>query len=121
MRTRDFSALVEARIREAEARGAFDDLPGKGKPMPKDDLAGLPYDDRIAALIHRCAGGAPEEVELLRDIAALRKTIAEESDPLKAKARRKELEQKRMRLSILFEGSGRGVLLHSLLADEDET
>lgn len=118
MRGRNLSALVEARIKEAEARGAFDNLPGKGKPMPKDDLAGLPYEDRIAALIHRCSGGAPEEVELLRDIAALREALVTEKSAEKAQAIRKELERKKMRLSILFEASGRGVLLHGLLAND---
>jgi hypothetical protein len=30
-------SFVERQIREAEARGAFDDLPGKGKPIPGID------------------------------------------------------------------------------------
>jgi hypothetical protein len=113
MRQRDFSALVEARIREAQARGLFDDLPGKGKPMPKDDLAGLPYEDRIAALIHRIAGSAPEEVELIRDIAELRDALAAEKNEASQKRLREALRTKATRLSILFESTGRGILLHS--------
>ena len=31
--------LVEQRIREAQARGEFDDLPGAGKPIPDLDHA----------------------------------------------------------------------------------
>lgn len=34
-------ALIEARIREAQQRGEFDDLPGAGKPLPGH---GEPYD-----------------------------------------------------------------------------
>lgn len=112
MRPRDFSALVEARIKEAEARGDFNDLPGKGKPLPPDDLAGLSYEERIAALIHRSAGSAPEEVELLREIAALEEALGKEAEPEKIRAMRETLGKKKLRLSILFESSGRGILLH---------
>lgn len=112
MRSRDFSALVEARIKEAEARGDFDNLPGKGKPLPPDDLAGLSYDERIAALIHRTAGSAPEEVELLREIEDLKEALAKEQNPEKAQKIRETLQKKTLRLSILFESGGRGILLH---------
>lgn len=35
-------SVVERRIREAMERGEFDDLPGKGEPLPD---AGKPYDE----------------------------------------------------------------------------
>ncbi|MCG5211852.1 DnaJ family domain-containing protein [Streptosporangium soli] len=37
-----FESFVDAQIREAMERGAFDDLPGAGKPIPG---AGKPYDE----------------------------------------------------------------------------
>lgn len=37
-----FESVVEKAIREAQDRGEFDNLPGKGKPLP--DLSG-PYDE----------------------------------------------------------------------------
>ncbi len=109
--------MVEARIREAEARGAFDDLPGKGKPMPKDDLHGLPSEDRTAALIQRIAGSAPEEVELLREIAELRERLAGCSDAGERQKLMEALGAKTTRLAILFEASGRNVLVHSGLTE----
>jgi len=115
MRSRDFGVLVEARIREAEARGAFDDLPGKGKPLPEDDLAGLPYEERIAALIHRGTGGAPEEVQLIRETAELREELAAKTDPAERSRIEAELQKKTTRLAILFEASGRHALVHSEL------
>jgi hypothetical protein len=115
MRARDFHVLVEARIREAEAKGAFDNLPGEGKPLPKDPLEGLPYDDRIAALIHKIAGSAPEEVELIREIAALRDAYDVATNPTEKKRIAAELQKKTTRLTILFEASGRNVLVHSEL------
>lgn len=118
MRAKDFHMLVEARIKEAAVKGSFDNLPGKGKPLPEDPLAGLPYDDRIAALIHRVAGTAPEEVELIREIAALRDARDAAKDP-QEKAKIAELLQKKtLRLTVLFEASGRNVLVHSDLTKE---
>ncbi|MDC0742746.1 DnaJ family domain-containing protein [Polyangium mundeleinium] len=117
MRSRDFHVLVEARIREAEARGSFEDLPGKGKPMPADDLAGLPAEDRMAARIQRIAGSAPEEVELLRDIAALRERLAACKHEKERAKLTEALGAKTTRLAILFEASGRNVLVHSKLTE----
>ncbi|MQY14739.1 hypothetical protein SRB5_49150 [Streptomyces sp. RB5] len=37
-----FESWVDRQIREATERGAFDDLPGKGKPLPGDSA---PYDE----------------------------------------------------------------------------
>lgn len=113
MRAKDVHILVEARIQEAAAKGAFDNLPGKGKPLPKDPLEGLPHDERIAALIHRTAGSAPEEVELIREMAALRDEIEAAKDPQEKKRLGEMLQKKALRLTVLFEASGRNVLVHS--------
>ncbi|UQA58465.1 DUF1992 domain-containing protein [Polyangium aurulentum] len=117
MRPKDFSVLVEARIQEAAARGAFDDLPGKGKPLPRDTLEGLASEERMAALIHRSAGSAPEEVELIREIAELREALAAAQAPAEKKRIEAELQKKTTRLTILFEASGRNVLVHSPLTE----
>jgi hypothetical protein len=42
-----FDALVEERIKAAQQEGAFDNLPGKGKPLNLDDDAGVPEDLRL--------------------------------------------------------------------------
>jgi len=113
MRPRNLGMLAEARIQEAAARGDFDNLPGKGKPLPEDDLAGLPYEDRIAAIIHRTAGSAPEEVQLIRECAELREALAAATDPAERARLEAELQKKTTRLAILFEASGWNVLVHS--------
>lgn len=38
----DFETFVDKQIREANERGAFEDLPGRGKPLPGE---GAPYDE----------------------------------------------------------------------------
>lgn len=68
--------LINARIAEAEAQGAFDNLPGAGKPLP-------PCDDPENALLNRLvkeAGGEPEFVTLSRQLRQLRADLAEEGD-----------------------------------------
>jgi Domain of unknown function (DUF1992) len=37
-----FENWIDSQIKAAEARGEFDDLPGKGKPLPRLDEAGDP-------------------------------------------------------------------------------
>jgi DnaJ family protein C protein 28 len=60
---KDWESWIDQQIREAQERGAFDDLPGKGKPL---DLALNPYaqDREMAFKILKDAGYAPEWIEL---------------------------------------------------------
>lgn len=85
----------------------------KGKPLPKDPLEGLPYEDRIAAMIHRTAGSAPEEVELLREIAQLREARDAARDTEEKRKMTETLQRKALRLTMLFEASGRNILANS--------
>ncbi|HLS55462.1 MAG TPA: DnaJ family domain-containing protein [Zeimonas sp.] len=63
--------LIERRIDEARRQGAFDDLPGRGRPLELDDDRLVPEDLRVAFRILRNAGFVPPEVEALRDVDAL--------------------------------------------------
>ena len=56
-----------ARIAEAMAEGAFDDLPGAGKPLALDDDTLVPEDLRVAYRILKNAGFLPPEVESRRE------------------------------------------------------
>lgn len=68
--------LINARVAAAEAEGAFDDLPGAGKPLP-------PCDDPENAVMTRIlkdAGAVPEVVSLSRELAGLRAELREAAD-----------------------------------------
>ena len=43
-----FARVVEERIREAQKEGAFDNLPGKGKPLQLEDQSLIPEDLRMS-------------------------------------------------------------------------
>ncbi|MDX9832468.1 MAG: DUF1992 domain-containing protein [Anaerolineae bacterium] len=60
---RDWESWIDQQIRDAQERGDFDNLPGKGKPL---NLEGNPYasDREMAFKILRDAGYAPEWIEL---------------------------------------------------------
>ena len=47
------ASLAEERIQDARSRGEFKNLPGRGKPAPKDHLNESPYLDRTGARLFR--------------------------------------------------------------------
>lgn len=115
MSVKGLDRLVEARIQEAASRGVLRNLPGEGKPLDLGDLAGLSQEERVEALLMRSAGGTPEEVDLLREIAALRAELGKDPpEPQRARLT-KELRDKSLRLSVLFEHAGRFILANEAL------
>jgi hypothetical protein len=71
-----FERIAENRIREAMERGEFEGLPASGKPIDLDGYFSVPGHLRMAYSILKSAGSLPEEVELLKEIAALERDIA---------------------------------------------
>lgn len=75
---RDWSGLIEDRIREAMERGEFDNLRGKGKPL---DLNGNPWagDWELAFHVLENAGFVPDWIErdkaIRAELAALRQLL----------------------------------------------
>ncbi len=55
--------IAERRIAEAVSQGAFEDLPGAGRPLALEDDALVPEELRIAHRILKNAGFLPREVE----------------------------------------------------------
>lgn len=74
-------AIAERRIREAQARGELDDLPGTGAPLELDDDALVPEDLRVAYRILKNAGFLPPELEAhgeIREIEQLLQQVEHE-------------------------------------------
>ncbi|MBN9460103.1 MAG: DUF1992 domain-containing protein [Burkholderiales bacterium] len=76
--------LVERRIEEARRQGAFDDLPGSGRPLELDDDRLVPEELRMAYRILKNAGLVPPEVEALRDIDVLLGAALDAADGMPA-------------------------------------
>ena len=63
-----FLKIVEQRIEQARKEGAFDDLPGSGKPLVLADDRHIPEDLRMAYKILKNADCLPPEIELRKEI-----------------------------------------------------
>ena len=63
-----YKKIVERKIKEAEERGEFDNLPGQGKPLDLDDDSRVPDDLRLAYKILKNADCLPPELELKKEI-----------------------------------------------------
>ena len=68
--------LINARIREAEENGAFDNLPGAGKPLPPCDDP----ENAVFARILKENGAVPEVVALSRELSRLREELRDTGD-----------------------------------------
>ena len=73
--------LAESKIRAAMREGKFDHLPGRGRPLPADDLARVPPELRIGYRLLRNAGCIPPELEARKEAARLGALIAQTGDP----------------------------------------
>jgi hypothetical protein len=70
-------SLIERQIREAQAAGQFDNLPGYGKPIPKDGGQDLAPDRWMSNRILKQAGYVPQWIELRKEIAAERDAVVQ--------------------------------------------
>ena len=55
-------SIAERRIEESMAKGDFDDLPGRGKPLELEDDSHVPPELRMAYKVLRNAGCVPPEL-----------------------------------------------------------
>jgi hypothetical protein len=96
-----FWRIAEERILEAQRAGAFDDLPGKGKPLQLDDLSWVPEDLRIGYHILKNAHVLPPEAELLKEIHTIEDLLKYVEDDRERRSLAKSMQQKLIRLDLL--------------------
>lgn len=96
-----FARVAEERIREAQREGAFDNLPGKGKPLELEDQSLIPEELRMSYHILKNAHVLPPEAELRKDIQTLQDLLKYVEDESERKAMAKEIEWKMIRLDLL--------------------
>lgn len=96
-----FWRIAEERILDAQRAGAFDDLPGKGKPLNLEDLSWVPEDLRIGYHILKNAHVLPPEAELLKDIHTLDDLLRHVEDEGQRRALAKSIQFKMIRLDLL--------------------
>ena len=108
--------LIEARIAEARARGLF---PTSKKGAITDEFAGLPAEARIEARIAASVGGAPPEVERMREMTTLRAELAKTTDPAERDALTRRLRNAEIERNVLLERTGRAILIGNAPPDDE--
>jgi len=95
--------IVEEMIKKAQARGEFDNLPGKGKPIDLTEYFEMPEDIRVAQTMLKNAGMTSREVDLLKEIAGLRQILARMVNENKKQEIQKQIQEKQIEFSLMLE------------------
>jgi hypothetical protein len=98
-----FEKNIEAAIREAQERGDFDNLKGKGKPLDLSAYFETPEDLRLAYSVLRNANMAAGEVDLLNEIAALKERLGSTFEEKERARIQKMIREKQMQFNMMLE------------------
>lgn len=71
-----FARIAENKILEAMEAGAFNNLPGKGRPLKLEDDSHVPPELRLAYRIMKMADCLPPELELKKEIMQLQDLLS---------------------------------------------
>ena len=94
---------IEELIKEALAKGEFNNLPGKGKPLDLNAYFQTPEDLRMGFSVLKSSNFVPQEVQILKDMEALREQIRSCLDEERKKELSKALNEKSLSYSLLIE------------------
>jgi hypothetical protein len=95
--------IVEERIKKAQERGEFDNLPGKGKPIDLTSYFETPEEVRVAYSMLKNAGMTSREVDLLKEIAELKQVLAALVDEKKKQGIQKQIQEKQIEFGLMME------------------
>jgi hypothetical protein len=101
-----FFHLVEQKLVAAVQQGLFDQLPGAGRPLPPDDLDGVPAELRAGYLLLRGAGCLPPELEARREWLRLQDLLAACQDEGDQRSLTAATAAARLRYRLLVEQRG---------------
>ena len=102
-----FQKSVDEKIEEAIAKGEFDNLPGKGKPLDLDAYFATPEHLRMGYSVLKSADIIPEEMELLTEIEGLKKSLDSCTNQAEKEALRQQLSEKLTNVNMRMEHNGK--------------
>ena len=102
-----FQRNADDKIKEAIAKGEFDNLPGKGKPLDLDAYFATPEALRMGYSILKSADTIPEEIELLKQIEGLKKSLDSCHSQIEQRAIQKQLSEKITNFNMRMERYGK--------------
>ncbi|MEX0309769.1 MAG: DUF1992 domain-containing protein [Tateyamaria sp.] len=99
-----FRELIERQIAKARMQGQLSGLDGEGNPLPdRPEEAHVDPAEAAGFRIMAQAGAVPEEIQIKKQIAALRARLAQLSDPAERQTAMAELSQLDLRYNIARE------------------
>ncbi len=102
-KTMSIESAIEQKIREAIARGEFDNLAGKGKPIDLEAYFNTPEDLRMAFAMLKSNSFVPEEIEIMKEITQLKADLESCSDESTRELLRTRINECSLALSLLLE------------------
>ncbi len=98
-----FHRNADEKIKEAIARGEFDNLPGKGKPLDLDAYFATPEHLRMGYSILKSADIIPEEMDVLKQIEGLKKSLDSCTSQIEKREIQKQLSEKITSFNVRME------------------
>jgi len=96
-------SAIEQIIQDAIARGEFDNLEGKGKPLDLTNYFNTPEDIRMGYSLLKSNKFVPEEIELMKEVSDLRERVAACADENERAILVKKLNEKSLALRLAIE------------------
>ena len=96
-----YEKIVEQRIKEAMENGEFENLPGKGKPIPIEDDSHVPEDLRLAYKLLKNADCLPPELLEKKEILQMEDMLASVPDEKERYKLIKKINFKIMKLNVM--------------------
>jgi hypothetical protein len=100
-----FQKIIEKRIKEAQEKGEFDNLPGVGEPLEIEDDSHIPEDLRLAYKVLKNADCVPPELELKREIRQMEDMLENIPDEKEKYRQIKRINYKILQLNMMGKGS----------------
>jgi hypothetical protein len=94
---------IEKLIADAMERGEFDNLKGKGKRLNLDEYFNTPEDLRMAHSVLKANEFVPKEVDLINEVADLRRRAAAATDDAERNSLTKRLNERELALRLEIE------------------
>ncbi|MCP4694607.1 MAG: DUF1992 domain-containing protein, partial [Desulfobacterales bacterium] len=100
-----FQTIIEERIRAAQRKGVFENLPGTGEPLVYEDDRFIPEELRMAYKILKNADCTPPELELKKEIRRTEELLEGMEDEAEKYRALKKLNFLILKLNTTREGS----------------
>ncbi|MFT4413859.1 DUF1992 domain-containing protein [Fredinandcohnia humi] len=97
-----FTIVAEDKIRKAHEDGEFENLPGYGKPLKRDDLSAIPQELRMAYRVMKNAGMINEETELKKEMLTIENLLDNCQDESQRVILQRKLNEKQFRLNQIL-------------------